>query len=461
MPIFQRTTELPFAAPTVFAWHERPGALERLTPPWQAVRVLERHGTIHDGDRVVLELSVGPFKHHWVAVHRDLEPGRQFRDVQVRGPFARWIHTHRFVPLDAARSRLEDHIDYGLPLGLLGELAAGHEIERMLDRLFRFRHLRTEHDLMRHEPYAHHPRLRIALTGASGLIGRQLSAFLTTGGHEVLPLVRRPPGEHEIFWDPDRQEIELSRLEGLDAVIHLAGENIGAGRWSPERKAAVLESRRRGTLLLSEALAKLQQPPRVLLSASAIGYYGSRGDEALTEDSPAGEGFLTEVCEAWEAGTAPARAAGIRVAHMRFGVVLTSGGGALAQMLPPFKAGVGGIIGSGRQVMSWVALDDVIGALYHALFTESLEGPVNVTSPDPVTNAEFTRVLGKVLRRPTLFPLPAPAIRLLFGEMGQALLLEGARVLPTKLEASGFRFQHPRLEDALRLELGHLEALHA
>lgn len=314
---------------------------------------------------------------------------------------------------------------------------------------------------MRHQTFADRPRLRIAVSGASGLIGRQLTAFLTTGGHEVLPLVRRPPREHEIYWDPERQEIELSRLEGLDAVIHLAGENIGAGRWNAERKAAVLESRRKGTLLLSEALAKLQQPPRVLLTASAIGYYGNRGDEPLTEESPAGEGFLTEVCQVWEGATEPAKKAGIRVVNLRLGVVLTSSGGALAQMLPPFRAGVGGVIGNGQQVISWVALDDVIGAFYHALFTESLAGPVNVTSPTAVTNAEFTRVLGRVLGRPTIVPLPAPAIRLLFGEMGQSLLLEGARVLPAKLERSGFQFLYPDLEAALRLELGHLERQHA
>lgn len=461
MPIFQRHVDLPFNAPTVFAWHERPGALERLTPGWQAVRVLERHGTIHDGDRVVLELSVGLWKRHWVAVHRDLEPGRQFRDVQVAGPFAHWVHTHRFIPLDETHSRLEDHIDYGLPLGMPGDLAAGPVIERMLDRLFRFRHHRTEHDLMRHQAFHHEPRLRIALTGASGLIGRQLSAFLTTAGHEVVPLVRRPPMAHEIYWNPERQEIELARLEGLDAVIHLAGEHIGAGRWTPERKRAVLESRRQGTRVLSEALARLQRPPRVLLSASAIGYYGSREDVPLTEESGPGDGFLTEVCTAWEEGTRAAREAGIRVANLRLGVVLTGGGGALGQMLPPFKAGLGGVIGSGRQVMSWVALDDVLAAFEHALFTPELTGPVNVTSPHAVTNAEFTRILGRVLGRPIVFPLPAPAIRLLFGEMGQALLLEGARVLPAKLLASGFRFGYPDLEDALRLELGYLEVLHA
>lgn len=461
MPTYQRETPLPFPAEAVFAWHERPGALERLTPPWQNVRVLERHGTIRDGDRVILELALGPLKQHWVAVHRDFEAGRQFRDRQVTGPFARWIHTHRFIPLGPQESRLVDHVDYAVPLGLLGHVVAGYPIGRLLDRLFRFRHLRTENDLMRHHSHAELPRLRIALTGASGMIGRQLRAFLTTGGHEVIPLVRRAPGEHEIFWDPDRQEIELSHLEGIDAVIHLAGENIGAGRWSPERKAAVLESRRKGTLLLSSALAKLQKPPRVLVSASAIGYYGNRGDTALTEESPPGEGFLTEVCQAWEAGTEPAKAAGIRVVNLRLGVVLTSRGGALAQMLTPFKLGVGGVIGSGRQVMSWIALEDVIGAIHHALFTESLAGPVNATAPNPVTNAEFTRTLGKVLGRPTLFPLPAAAVQVLFGEMGQSLLLEGARVLPCKLERTGFEFLYPDLERALRAELGCEERQHA
>ncbi len=320
--------------------------------------------------------------------------------------------------------------------------------------MFRNRPSRSREADSRHERVASVGRQRIAITGASGFIGAELSDFLASGGHEILPLVRRSPQAHEIYWNPRSSEIELERLEGVDVVVHLAGESIAGGRWTPERKAAILESRVKGTRLIAESLARLRQPPRVLVSASGIGYYGDRGDEILTEESAPGSGFLADVCRDWEAATEPARQAGVRVVHMRTGIVLSPRGGALAQMLIPFKLGVGGVIGSGRQWMSWIGLADLIGAYQHAIFTEALEGAVNVTAPNPVTNAEFTRALGRVLGRPTLFPLPEAGVRLLLGELGEALLLEGARVLPRKLLDSGFDFLHPELEAALRSELG-------
>ncbi|HEY9898359.1 MAG TPA: TIGR01777 family oxidoreductase [Pantanalinema sp.] len=306
----------------------------------------------------------------------------------------------------------------------------------------------------RHQAFAQIGTQRIAITGASGFVGTRLGSFLETGGHAVWPLVRREAGAHEISWDPARGQLDLEGLEGADAVVHLAGESIAGGRWTPARKAAILESRVEGTRLLAEGLAKLRRAPSVLVCASAIGYYGSRADAVLTEDSAPGTGFLSEVCQAWEAAAEPARQAGIRVVHLRTGVVLSARGGALAQMILPFTMGVGGVIGGGRQWMSWIGFDDLIGAIHHALFTEALRGPVNATAPQPVTNAEFTRILGKVLGRPTLFPLPAPVVRLMFGELGDALLLQGARVLPTKLQATGFTFRQPDLEAALRSELG-------
>ncbi len=319
----------------------------------------------------------------------------------------------------------------------------------------RFRHARTQTDLTRHALYAHLGPQKLAITGASGFIGSELAAFLTSGGHDVRAIVRRPPREKEIYWDPERAEIELERLEGLDAVVHLAGESIAGGRWTPERKALIRDSRVNGTRLIAESLARLKNPPRVLVVASATGFYGDRGDEPLTEDSPSGTGFLADVCKAWEAAAEPARQAGIRVVHVRTGIVLSARGGALAQMLLPFKLGVGGTLGRGDQWMSWIGFDDLIGVLHHALFTPSLEGPLNATAPHPVTNATFTRTLGRVLGRPTAIPLPEPAIRILFGELGEALLLDGARVLPAKLQASGFTFLEPDLEEALRYELGY------
>ncbi len=240
-----------------------------------------------------------------------------------------------------------------------------------------------------------------------------------------------------------------SALEGVDAVVHLAGENI-AERWTAAKKARIRDSRVKGTQLLCETLTRLSSPPKVLVSASAIGYYGDRGEETLTDDSPPGRGFLPEVCRAWEAATEPARQQGLRVVQLRLGVVLSVAGGALAKMLPPFRLGLGGVLGSGRQYMSWIALDDVVGTLQHAVVTDALQGPTNAVAPRAVTNQEFTKTLGKVLGRPTAMPLPAFAARLMFGEMADELLLASARVQPTKLLASGYQFRYPELAEALR-----------
>jgi uncharacterized protein (TIGR01777 family) len=262
-------------------------------------------------------------------------------------------------------------------------------------------------------------------------------------------LVRRPAGQDEVRWDPYGGILDGSdKLEGIDAFIHLGGESI-ASRWSPARKRAIVESRVKGTALIAETLAVLHEKPKTFLCASAIGFYGDRGGEVLTEGSHAGFGFLPEACQAWEAACEPARKAGIRVVNLRTGIVLSPKGGALAQMLLPFKLGLGGVVGSGDQWMSWISLGDEVSAFLHALKTPSLEGPVNLTAPVPVTNREFTKTLGKVLRRPTFFPLPSFMVKLIFGEMGQALLLEGQKVLPKKLEASGFRYSSPGLEGAL------------
>jgi uncharacterized protein len=293
--------------------------------------------------------------------------------------------------------------------------------------------------------------MNILVTGASGLIGSALVPFLANAGHEVIRLVRSQPrpSERAIQWDPAAGSIEASALEGVEAVVHLAGENI-AERWTAEKKVKIRESRVNGTRVLCEALARMATPPKVLVSASAIGYYGDRDEEILTEDSAAGRGFLAEVCRAWEAATAPAQQKGVRVVPLRFGVVLSSIGGALAKMLPPFRLGMGGRLGSGRQYMSWIALDDAVGAIHHAIMTESLRGPANAVAPQTVTNQEFTKALGKVLGRPTIFPMPAFAARLIFGEMADELLLASAHVQPAKLLASGYAFRYSDLEAALR-----------
>jgi uncharacterized protein (TIGR01777 family) len=294
--------------------------------------------------------------------------------------------------------------------------------------------------------------MRVLVTGSSGLVGSALASQLEGDGHTVTRLVRskRGTGEDRVLWDPEAGTIDSASLEGLDAAVHLAGESIAAGRWTAARKARILESRTKGTQLLAEALAGLRERPKVLVSASAVGYYGDRGDESLREESASGSGFLADVCRQWEAAAAPAAQSGIRVVHPRFAMILSTAGGALQRLLLPFRLGLGGRLGSGKQFMSWVALDDVVGAICHALTHDDLQGPVNVVSPTPVRNDEFTKTLGRVLRRPTVFPLPAFAARLAFGQMADELLLTSQRVEPAKLIAGGYQFAFPDLEDALR-----------
>jgi len=298
--------------------------------------------------------------------------------------------------------------------------------------------------------------MKVFVTGASGLVGSALVPYLTTSGHRVTRLVRSPPrpGAAEIHWDPAAGVQDLGSLEGMDAVVHLAGENIAGGRWTAARKAKIRDSRVIGTRTLCETLARLPQPPKVLVSASAIGYYGDRGAEPLWENSAVGSGFLAEVCRAWEEATQPAVQKGIRVVLLRIGIVLSPAGGALAKMLLPFKLGLGGVISGGSQYMSWIALDDVAGAVAHALMTDTLHGPVNAVAPFPVTNREFTKTLGRVLGRPTVFPLPAFGARLAFGEMADALLLASTRVEPKRLLATQYGFRYPELDGALRHLLG-------
>jgi uncharacterized protein len=292
----------------------------------------------------------------------------------------------------------------------------------------------------------------IAITGSTGMVGTELVPALERDGHLVRRIVRGTvrDSEHEISWDPAAGKIDAAELNGIDAVIHLAGENIAGHRWSKDFKQKILKSRTEGTRLLCGALAKLEMKPSVLLSASATGFYGSRGDEIVDESSSSGSGFLAEVCREWEAAASPAREARIRVVNLRIGPVLSPKGGALQKMLPPFKAGAGGVVGSGKQYLSWIALDDVVTAIQFALKSEQLAGPVNVVAPGAVTNYEFTKTLGHVIGRPTIFPMPAFAARLAFGEMADEMLLGGVRVEPRALTTAGFKFAYPQLDSALQ-----------
>lgn len=298
--------------------------------------------------------------------------------------------------------------------------------------------------------------MNILISGAGGMIGGALRTALIKRGDRTLCLVRdrARTGGDAVFWNPESGEIDVERLADVEAVIHLAGENIAAGRWTSARKTRIMESRRRGTRLLAETVAGMPRKPGVFISASAVGRYGDRGDEILTEGSAAGSGFLAEVCQEWEQATQPAEAAGIRVARLRFGVVLGSQGGALKKMLPPFRMGLGGPIAGGRQWMSWIALEDAVAAIVHAMEGLELSGALNVVSPNPATNAEFTRTLAQTLRRPAIWPVPGFAVKALCGEMGEATVLASCRAEPRRLVESGFHFRYPDLKGALAHAVG-------
>ena len=471
---------MPVSRAALFAWHEREGAFERLAPPAVPVTVVERFGGIKDGARIVLKVRIGLASVRWELEHRDYREGEQFRDVQVSGPFARWEHLHRFEDGPDGTSILHDEIDYALPAGAVGDTIAGRYMADDLARLFRYRHAVTADDLARHAEFAGQPPMTVAITGASGLIGASLSAFLTTGGHTVRRIgrnrVRQESGEPETTrarpgggssagdvsfdfqWDPANDLLDPDALDGVDAVVHLAGASISE-RWTEDHKRAIRESRVQGTSLLASALAALHRKPAVLVSASAIGWYGERGDEMLDESSAGGGNWLAGVARQWEHAADPARDAGIRVVHPRTGVVLSARGGALAKMLPIFKLGAGGRVGSGAQWLSWISLHDTVAAIAWMLQHERARGPMNLVSPGAVTNAYFTRVLAHVLHRPAIAVAPPFALSLAFGaEMTREVLVASQRVRPLALELAGFRFTHPSLEEALRFELGLLPA---
>ena len=453
-------TDLEHHAPsTVFAWHTRPGALERLTPPWASVDFVSREGRLDDEGTVELKIHHGPTSYRWRLRHCDYVQDRQFRVVQVSGILKSWRHTHTFDELEGGGTALQDVVEIEPPLGAAGAVIGPTLIKGELGRLFRFRYRRLFTDLARHAEHGDRPRLTVAISGSSGLLGSNLAHFLTTGGHRVIRLVRdsRQVGEDAVYWNPAAGEIAADALAGADAVVNLSGTSIADGRWTPDRKKAICDSRIKSTELLSRTIAGMTNRPRVFISSSAVGFYGDGGEQRLDETALAGRGFLAELCRAWEGATKPAERSGVRVVTLRTGVSLSPAVGALGQMLLPFKIGAGGRLGSGKQYLSWIDTDDLIGAIHHILMTDSIRGPVNATAPHPVTNATFTSALGRVLGRPTIIPVPGMAVKAVFGELGTELLLWGQRAFPDKLVESGFTFFYEGVEQSLRFQLGRTE----
>ncbi len=448
---------MPVSAKDLDAWHRRPGALQRLIPPWHAAEVISQLGQgLSPGSEVTLRLSTWPLRLKWRSRHHPAPTGEHFGfvDEQIHGPFPHWRHIHRMLEASSSSSIMEDRVEYTLPAGVLGHWIIGRRIHCQLEQLFAWRHARLRQDLLLHQRWENIQPLRIVLAGSSGLIGQQLSALLTSGGHQVRHLVRGPATKkEEISWKPDSGELNAAELENLDAVIHLGGAGIADKRWNEARKRLLWQSRVNSTSLLAHILKTLQNPPKVFLCASAIGIYSPDSDESFTENSPAANHFLAKLCQAWEEAAQPATSC-TRVVHLRLGIVLSALGGTLKKILPVFRAGLGGPLGNGRQWFSWIHLDDVLAACLFVLHQSNIHGAVNLTAPNPVRNNEFTRIMGQILHRPAFLPAPAIAISLLLGEMGRTLLLRGSRVMPDVLNTHGFSFAAPALRHALMLETG-------
>lgn len=433
----------------VFDWHSRPGAMTRLIPPWSPMSAVSETSSLADG-KAVLGLPGGL---RWIAQHNPdaYDPPYRFVDeLSYDGPrswptrvVARWRHTHDFAEEGNAATRVTDHVDTPVPAALLRSM-------------FIYRHSQLAGDLTAHRDATEAGATRkvVAVTGASGLVGSALCAFLTSGGHRVVKLVRHAPGEGERYWDTAKPDENL--LSGTDVVVHLAGESI-AGRFTSSHKTAIRESRIGPTRRLAELAGRGADGPRAFISASAIGYYGfDRGDELLTEDAQRGDGFLADVVSDWEAATSPAADAGLRVVTVRTGIVQSAKGGTLRLMHPLFAAGLGGRLGSGEQWLSWIGIDDLVDAYYRCIYDESMRGPVNAVAPQAVRNIEYTAALARVLHRPAVLPVPGFGPKLLLGEQGAKELAEANQhVVPAKLAAAGHRFRHTLVAAALGHQLGH------
>ncbi len=435
----------------VFAWHTRPGAIHRLLPPWQPLTVVSEAGSLADG-RAVLGLPGGL---RWVADHQPdaYDPPSRFVDrlgydglaSRPAGLVRSWRHEHAFTVVDEHRTRITDRVDTPIP-------------EALLRQTFRYRHRQLADDLAGHR-WSHEQGVRpgtIAISGASGLIGSALAAFLSTGGYRVIRLVRHPARTgDERHWDLRAPARDL--FDGVDAVVHLAGASI-AGRFTDAHKAAIRDSRLEPTRRLADCAAHADNGPDVFVCASAIGFYGyDRGNERLEENAAPGSGFLAEVVADWEVATEPAQAGGLRVVAVRTGIVQTPRGGTLQLLHPLFAAGLGGRLGSGRQWLSWIDLDDLLDVYHRALADPAISGPVNAVAPEPVRNEEYTRVLAAVLHRPALLPVPDFGPKLLLGDQGaRELAAADQYVVPRTLIHAGHRFRRPTLEACLRHQLGHI-----
>lgn len=458
MPEFQSKVLISAPRRFAFRWHEAEGAFQRLTPPWERITLESKQGSIENG-YVALKNRVGPFAFRMRAQHSNFVQDEQFYDEMSGGPFKSWRHWHLFE--DAGdQTQLTDRIEYRLRGMGIGNFLGGRYAAGKLRQLFAYRHKVTQTDIEDHFQFHDQPRRTIAVTGATGLVGKAVCEFLSCGGHRVIPLSRSKSVDNatEPCWNPETGQVYFGEdISTVDSFVHLAGYGIADHRWNEKVKSRIHTSRVDATNALVTRLLNEDRVKNSFVAASAIGFYGDRGEETLTEDSNRGDGFLAETCEPWENASLRMNSGGVRAVVARFGMILSGKGGALKSMLMPFRFGAGGRVGSGKQIWSWISLYDTIRAIHFSLMSDKLSGPVNFTTPNPVSQKQFAKTLGKVLFRPSFMPLPAFAARLVLGEMADHLLLASSNVLPEKLVNCGFNFIQSKLEDALRFELGRIQ----
>ena len=454
---YTKTSSVPVSAATCFTWHAAKGAFARLNPPFAPVQILEEPDELKAGAEVLIKVPT-PFPFFgikWRLTHPEYVEGQYFRDTQIKGPFKSWEHTHNFKEIDSTNSEMEDVLKFSLPFGILGKLFGAPIVKKQLSALFNYRHsiLKIDMETLK----SNNEPLHILIAGSSGLIGTALTPYFTTQGHKVTQLLRSEGEKADglEYWDYENRTTTIDSNQTFDVIIHLGGVNLAGGRWTNKRKSQMLKSRTESTSFLSEIITSLKTTPKVFLCASAVGIYGTTTSEPRSECSPVGNLYSSIIVDEWEKATKKVSDAGIRVVNLRFGMVLSPLGGALKKFVLPAKMGIGGKLGNGRNLISWISMEDVLGVVTHSINNEQVVGPLNVVANDMYSNKGLIKTICKVLKRPCLFPVPALILIALFGkQMAKETIFVNTSVSNEKLIKSGYEFRLPELEGALRHMLG-------